>query len=122
MSNNGRELRVGLIGPCPPPHGGVTRVVQNHLRCWRDQSPQVWLMSVDRPDKAEPYPEVTWVDGPGANLALSIGMRGPFSTDVLHDLAPRTAQVVADVLAEGRRRAAATAEATMAEVREGMGL
>jgi tryptophanyl-tRNA synthetase len=30
--------------------------------------------------------------------------------------------VVADVLAEGRRRAAATAEATMAEVREGMGL
>jgi tryptophanyl-tRNA synthetase len=30
--------------------------------------------------------------------------------------------VVADVLADGRRRAAATAEATMAEVREGMGL
>ena len=29
------QIRVGIIAPCPPPYGGITRVIENHLANWR---------------------------------------------------------------------------------------
>ena len=29
------QIRVGIIAPCPPPYGGMTRVVENHLANWK---------------------------------------------------------------------------------------
>jgi glycosyltransferase involved in cell wall biosynthesis len=29
------QIRVGIIAPCPPPYGGITRVLENHLANWQ---------------------------------------------------------------------------------------
>lgn len=55
-------LRIGIIGPCPPPHGGVTRVLSNHVAEWRALPVQAWLLPIEVPDEPQIYPGVSFVD------------------------------------------------------------
>ena len=56
-----RPLKVGIIGPCPPPHGGVTRLLENHLRYWEDYPVETWLIPNEIPEKQEVYPQTQLV-------------------------------------------------------------
>ena len=55
-------VRVGIIGPCPPPYGGVTRVIENHLKFWEGRPIQTFLIPFVIPEKPAPYPQTTLVD------------------------------------------------------------
>ena len=33
-ANEVSTTNVGIIAPCPPPHGGITRMIQNNLDNW----------------------------------------------------------------------------------------
>jgi glycosyltransferase involved in cell wall biosynthesis len=52
------KLKVGIIGPCPPPHGGVTRVIENHLKYWDSDEYEAVLMSPHVALNSEPYPQI----------------------------------------------------------------
>lgn len=65
-----RKLRVGIIGPCPPPHGGVTRIIGNHLQYWREMPIETWLMSPAVPAQPQVYPEATLFEGSRAGPRL----------------------------------------------------
>lgn len=59
-----RILKVGIVGPCPPPHGGVTRVLENHLRFWEEYPIQTWLMPGLKTDKSGVYPQTVLIEQP----------------------------------------------------------
>ena len=51
MSN---PLRIGIIAPCAPPYGGITRVVENNLAFWADQPVEAHFLPMQIPSAAEP--------------------------------------------------------------------
>ncbi len=51
-----RPLRVGIVGPCPPPHGGITRIIANHLHFWQDQPVESWVLATNPAEAYEAYP------------------------------------------------------------------
>jgi glycosyltransferase involved in cell wall biosynthesis len=57
-------LKVGIIGPCPPPHGGVTRILENHLRYWEGLPLETWLIPGVTPDKPEVYSQTNLIEHP----------------------------------------------------------
>ncbi|MDC0309237.1 glycosyltransferase family 4 protein [bacterium] len=59
-------LKVGIIGPCPPPHGGVTRILENHLRYWEEYPLVTWLMATETHEKHEAYPQTQLIEQPKA--------------------------------------------------------
>jgi glycosyltransferase involved in cell wall biosynthesis len=61
---NQPPLKVGIIGPCPPPHGGVTRVLENHLRYWEGYPLVTWLMPGETHNKLEVYPQTQLIEPP----------------------------------------------------------
>ena len=48
-------MKVGIVGPCPPPFGGVTRILENHLRCWEDKEIDSFLIPFDVPDEPQVF-------------------------------------------------------------------
>lgn len=56
-----RPLKVGIIGPCPKPHGGVTRVLQNHLKYWEGGPIRTWLMTEQVHETLDVYPQTELV-------------------------------------------------------------
>ena len=55
-------LKIGIIGPCPPPHGGVTRIIENHLRFWEGLPIETWLIPGEFPTKPEIYSRTRLVE------------------------------------------------------------
>lgn len=51
-----RPIRVGIVGPCPPPHGGVTRIISNHLHFWRDSPVESFVLATNPAERYEEYP------------------------------------------------------------------
>ena len=43
-SDNRPPIRVGIIGPCPPPYGGITRVLENHLHFWPKDQVEAYML------------------------------------------------------------------------------
>lgn len=50
-----RTIRVGIVGPCPPPYGGVTRIIENHLNSWKHLPIDAWLIPPTVPAEPAPY-------------------------------------------------------------------
>ena len=48
-------IRVGIIAPCPPPFGGITRVIQNHLAYWDPGLVESHFVPVYPPQQADPF-------------------------------------------------------------------
>ena len=40
------KIRLGIIGPCPPPYGGVTRLIENHLQNWKSDDIESFLIPI----------------------------------------------------------------------------
>jgi len=43
------QIRVGIIAPCPPPYGGITRVIENHLANWRSDEVASYFIPIYPP-------------------------------------------------------------------------
>lgn len=59
-----KKLKVGIIGPCPPPYGGVTRLLENHLCYWEGLPLETWLMTEENTDTPEVYPQTSLIEQP----------------------------------------------------------
>lgn len=64
------SLKIGIIGPCPPPHGGVTRIIENHLRNWEEYPVVSWLIVDNTSEKLDPYPQTQLIDRPATVSVL----------------------------------------------------
>lgn len=60
MINN--KIRVGIIGPCPPPYGGVTRLIANNLENWRTKDVEAYFIPNRIPDKPLPPDHAIFID------------------------------------------------------------
>jgi glycosyltransferase involved in cell wall biosynthesis len=47
-------LRVGIAAPCPPPYGGIVRLVENHLQYWQTSEVEAHFIPLHPPQKPEP--------------------------------------------------------------------
>jgi len=56
------KVRIGILGPCPPPYGGVTRVIENNTRFWKTKNVESYLLSHDIPEVPKPPSGVELVD------------------------------------------------------------
>lgn len=56
------KIRIGIIGPCPPPHGGVTRLIENHLRNWNPDDIESFLIPIRLPKNSKPPLGTTFID------------------------------------------------------------
>lgn len=52
--NSSTPLRVGIAAPCPPPYGGIVRLVENHLQYWQTSEVEAHFIPFHPPDKPEP--------------------------------------------------------------------
>jgi len=68
-------MRVGIIGPCPPPFGGVTRLIENHLRNWDPQEVEAFLIPIRRPGDPSPPRGATFIDYTGYPGRTSLPLR-----------------------------------------------
>ena len=48
------RLKVGIIAPCPPPYGGIVRMVENHLALWPKDEVEAHLIPFATPPDSEP--------------------------------------------------------------------
>lgn len=55
-------MRIGILGPCPPPYGGVTRVIENNARFWKEKNVESYLLPSKIPKNPKPPPGVELVD------------------------------------------------------------
>ena len=55
-------IRVGILALCPPPYGGVTRVVENHLRFWPSDAVEAYLIPNYPPAEPEPIEGAVYLD------------------------------------------------------------
>ncbi len=56
------KIKIGIIGPCPPPHGGVTRLIENHLRNWNHDDIESFLIPIRLPENPNPPMGTTFID------------------------------------------------------------
>lgn len=47
-------IRVAINAPCPPPFGGITRVIENHLNLWPKDSIEAHFLPMYVPNNPEP--------------------------------------------------------------------
>ncbi len=47
-------IRIGIIAPCPPPYGGIARVIENNVALWEDESVELHFLPMYAPVDAEP--------------------------------------------------------------------
>ncbi len=50
-----RRLKVGIIAPCPPPYGGITRIIENHLALWPKDEVEAHFVPMFPPADARPF-------------------------------------------------------------------
>lgn len=55
-------MKIGIIGPCPPPHGGVTRVIENNAHFWKEEGIECYLIPMGLPKNPTPSPDLELVD------------------------------------------------------------
>lgn len=56
-----RKIKVGIVAPTPPPHGGVTRVIENNLSHWGSEI-ESFLFPIHVPDHPDPPSGTNYVD------------------------------------------------------------
>ena len=47
-------VRIGIIAPCPPPYGGIARLIENNVALWADESVELHFLPMYAPADAEP--------------------------------------------------------------------
>lgn len=57
-----RRLKVGIIAPCPPPYGGITRIIENHLALWPQDEVEAHFVPMHLPPDARPFEEAVFHD------------------------------------------------------------
>jgi glycosyltransferase involved in cell wall biosynthesis len=55
-------MRIGILGPCPPPHGGVTRVIENNAHFWKEEGIECYLIPMEIPENLTSSPDLELVD------------------------------------------------------------
>lgn len=55
-------MRIGILGPCPPPHGGVTRVIENNAHFWKEEGIESYLIPMGIPENPKPSPDLELMD------------------------------------------------------------
>lgn len=57
-----RPIRVGVVGPYPPPYGGIVRIIENNIKYWHpDVIESHWIPSYP-PSKPQPIDGVNYHD------------------------------------------------------------
>jgi glycosyltransferase involved in cell wall biosynthesis len=62
MSKTNKKIRMGIIGPCPPPYGGVTRVIANHLENWGPEDIECLFIPLRVPAQPQPPPGAVFIN------------------------------------------------------------
>jgi phosphatidyl-myo-inositol dimannoside synthase len=55
-------LKVGIIAPCPPPFGGIARVIENHLQFWDPSEVEAHFIPNYPPPNPQPFEGATFHD------------------------------------------------------------
>jgi glycosyltransferase involved in cell wall biosynthesis len=55
-------MKAAIIAPCPPPYGGITRVIENNLALWPNDRIQAHFLPMYAPANPEPPALATFVD------------------------------------------------------------
>lgn len=55
MQQDRRRLKVGIIAPCPPPYGGITRIIENYLALWPKDEVEAHFVPMYLPPDAKPF-------------------------------------------------------------------
>jgi glycosyltransferase involved in cell wall biosynthesis len=55
-------MKIAIIAPCPPPYGGIIRVVENHLAQWTTDKIEAHFVPMYAPDAPKPPTGATFVD------------------------------------------------------------
>lgn len=55
------SLKVCIVGPCPPPYGGVTRLIENHLKNWVGMPIETMFLDINNPISPEVYPQTSLI-------------------------------------------------------------
>jgi glycosyltransferase involved in cell wall biosynthesis len=55
-------MRIGILGPCPPPHGGVTRVIENNAHFWKEEGIECYLIPMGIPENPTLSPDLELMD------------------------------------------------------------
>ena len=53
---------MGILAPCPPPYGGITRIVENQLHFWPRDYVEAYLLPNYPPARPEPFKEARYQD------------------------------------------------------------
>src|SRR3990170_3803001 len=70
--NNSVKIQVGIMGPCPPPHGGVTRLLMNNLGYWKSEDIEAFFIPKRIPNVPEPPEGAVFIDHRKVTGKLSI--------------------------------------------------
>ena len=55
-------MKIAIIAPCPPPYGGIIRVVENHLALWPVDQIEAHFVPMYAPDSAKPPAGATFTN------------------------------------------------------------
>ncbi|MQF70588.1 hypothetical protein FIL92_01230, partial [SAR202 cluster bacterium AD-812-D07_MRT_10900m] len=55
-------MKIAIIAPCPPPYGGISRVVENHLSLWPPDRVEAHFVPIYSPPEPEPPDGATFAD------------------------------------------------------------
>ncbi len=55
-------MKIAIIAPCPPPYGGISRIVENHLAEWVSDNVEAHFLPMYAPDAPQPPDGATFVD------------------------------------------------------------
>lgn len=70
-------MRVGIIAPCPPPFGGIVRIIENHLAYWDPDVVEAHFVPMYPPKQPEPVGTMPFYDL-GASSARSCAGLGEY--------------------------------------------
>lgn len=68
------KIRVGIIGPCPPPYGGVTRLIANNLQNWKTKDVEAFFIPYRIPNDPEPAEGAVFIDYRNVSEKLPISL------------------------------------------------
>ena len=68
-------LRVGIIAPCPPPFGGITRMIENHVGFWKPDDVEAHFVPMYPPKDPKPVDGAAFHDLTSSTSRSLTGMK-----------------------------------------------
>lgn len=57
-----KSINIGILGPCPLPHGGVTRIIENNTKYWKEIGCETYLVPYGVPKMSKPPEGVEFIN------------------------------------------------------------